>query len=129
MAVDDAQGLQIAFHNLRAPPSAILVTDAMKAIAANILLEPSVGPRIDLRFWQQMAMISSIEDSHLRKLFTEDARGRMNTFDVVGIVQRRELDARFDAVCNFCSPCILARQSLRSAPQVDGQAVEHEQEQ
>src|SRR5258708_6934581 len=67
MAVDDTQQGKLLPNQLSAALRTVRVADAVKTIAANALLEPAIGTRIDLRDpWHRM-VIGGVEDRDLRR--------------------------------------------------------------
>src|SRR5579875_979765 len=89
MAVHDAQSRQLAANDLRSTTGAILVTDAVKAIAMNALLIPCIRAGVDSGFEWHMTVKGRIENGYLwhtgQKMLCH-----LDSFQINRIMQGRE---------------------------------------
>lgn len=75
---------------------------AVEAVAPNLVATIElIGDRVEVTALGQRLMKRRIEDCYLRKPGSEKMSRGLNALDVRGIVQRRQLDAVFDASHDF----------------------------
>src|SRR5579875_49489 len=100
MAVHDAQSRQLAANDLRGTTGAILVTDAVKAIAMNALLIPCIRAGVDSGFEWHMTVKGSIENGYLWHTRQETLRC-LNPLKINWIMQRRKRSQRLDSLLHL----------------------------
>src|SRR5213079_3200147 len=102
MTRDQPQRREIATQNLGRATGAVPMADAVKAIAANALLVPFVGSRIDRSRHLDGAVKGRVKNRHLRD-FANHSFGRLNGLEVGAVVQRRERRQASDGCFYFGS--------------------------
>ena len=86
MAGHQAQGCQVAPQELSGALGAVLMADAVKAIAPDALLEPLIRSWINDRFHGELAVKGGIKDCYLRHT-RQDLLNRLDVLQVQGIMQ------------------------------------------
>src|SRR5262244_422116 len=65
VATHQFERAQVSIQQLRGPFRTILMINAVKSIATNPALEPTIRPGISCRFWRHLPVKSGIENRYL----------------------------------------------------------------
>src|SRR5260370_27613953 len=110
MAHNQPQRLRISAQHFRCARRSILMAEAVKAEASNALLDPCIGPRVNVRSGLQCGMESGIKTCNLWNGSAQDMVDRLDRFQLEPVVGGGKLNLLSNRVTDIgCQRGTLAK--------------------